>query len=437
METLNSDTACANSALSRRHLPRLQIHSSGRFFEWENGDPFFYLADTGWTILERLTREEIAFYLQNRAQKGFNVVQVMGISEFGGLSRPNREGHLPLHNQNPETPNEAYWELCDFAVETAARLGIVLAILPTWGDAWYLRRGLGPQVLTPENARVYGRFLGARYAQKTVIWLLGGDREFLTETHRETTRQLARGLREGDGGRNLISVHPAHHESSSLHFHAEEWLDFSMWQSGHQRKNELVAKFIGADYGRTPAKPVLDGEPCYEEHPSHHEPPLPCGEKAYFDDYDVRKAVYRAVFAGAAGAAYGANGVFQNHLETIPNGFGARREWRAALELPGAAQMGILRALMESLPPFSSRPRPELIEDNTRGALGAEGGNWALIHLPNGGQVEVKTALLQPNRRASWFCPRTGDVTKIPTSPDGVFAAPDARDWVLQLLPTP
>ena len=413
-------------------LPALQIHPSGRYFQWENGQPFFYLADTGWTILQRLCRDEIEFYLENRARKGFNVVQVMGISEFGGLKRPNREGHLPLHHQNPETPNENYWELCDFLIESAANLGIVVALLPTWGDAWYLRRGFGPQVLTPQNARVYGRWLGARYAQKTVIWLLGGDREFLTENHCETTRQLALGIREGDGGRNLISVHPAHHESSSLHFHGESWLDFSMWQSGHQRKNELVAKFIQADYLRTPAKPVLDGEPCYEEHPAHHEPLLPNGEKYYFDDYDIRKAAYRAVFAGAAGAAYGANGVFQNHLNEIPNGFGARRQWREALELPGAAQMGILRRLIETLPPFFAIPRPDLIEDNTRLALGDENGNWALVYAPNGGEIAVKGELLQPDLPARWFCPREGKFLDCKTSGE-LFACPDARDWVLAL----
>ena len=55
---------------------------------------------------------------------------LMGIIEFDGVGTPNREGHLPLHNDDPTTPNVAYWELCDGAVERAAELGIVLAIVP-------------------------------------------------------------------------------------------------------------------------------------------------------------------------------------------------------------------------------------------------------------------------------------------------------------------
>ena len=79
---------------------------------------------------------------------------------------------------------------------------------------------------------------------------------------------MARGLRKGDGGRAPDDVPSARAASgSSESFHDEDWLDFNMRQNGH------VAEFTGrydqtrADYDRTPAKPVLDGEPIYEDHP--------------------------------------------------------------------------------------------------------------------------------------------------------------------------
>ena len=266
--------------------------------------------------------------------------------------------------------------------------------------------------------------------KQTVIWLLGGDREFLTERHRETTRRMARGIQAGDGGRNLISVHPASHESSSLHFHDDDWLAFSMWQSGHHYFDEITNKFVEWDYYRQPAKPVLDGEPCYEDHPAWK---MAMNPKPYFTDYEVRKSIYRAVFAGACGAAYGGNGVFQNHREGMVAGFDVRREWRVALDLPGASQMQWLRRLIESKPFFSRVPRPDLIENNTLVATGDTEGSFALIYLPRGGKVEVKMELLRGVPEAEWFDTRTGETTPTTVIEGAIFEAPDTRDWVLSL----
>ena len=50
----------------------------------------------------------------------------------------------------------------------------------------------------------------------------------------------------------------------------------------------------------------MDGEPNYEDMPVHMRP-----ENGYLGAYDARKAAYWALFAGAHGHTYGANGVFQ------------------------------------------------------------------------------------------------------------------------------
>ena len=46
----------------------------GRYLAWEDGTPFFYLADTAWELFHRLTREEIAVYFTTRAAQGFDSV---------------------------------------------------------------------------------------------------------------------------------------------------------------------------------------------------------------------------------------------------------------------------------------------------------------------------------------------------------------------------
>src|SRR6185295_4374301 len=78
---------------------------------------------------------------------------------------------------------------------------------------------------------------------------------------------MARGLRAGDGGAHLITLHPPGGQGSSAWLHDESWLDFNMRQNGHG--TEFTGKYdqTAADYARTPIKPVLDGEPIYEGHP--------------------------------------------------------------------------------------------------------------------------------------------------------------------------
>ncbi len=41
-------------------------------------------------------REEAAIYLENRAKKGFNVIQAVVLAELDGLNTPNPDGDRPL-----------------------------------------------------------------------------------------------------------------------------------------------------------------------------------------------------------------------------------------------------------------------------------------------------------------------------------------------------
>ena len=48
---------------------RLSLSPNRRYLVDQHGQPFFYLADTGWELFHRLTREEAEQYLDNRAAK--------------------------------------------------------------------------------------------------------------------------------------------------------------------------------------------------------------------------------------------------------------------------------------------------------------------------------------------------------------------------------
>ena len=103
----------------------LQVSSNRRFLVRDEGTPFFYLADTAWELFHRLTREEADFYLQTRAAQGFTVIQAVILAEYGGLTVPNAEGGLPLHDNDPTCPQETYFRHVDWIVDRAAQLGLM------------------------------------------------------------------------------------------------------------------------------------------------------------------------------------------------------------------------------------------------------------------------------------------------------------------------
>ena len=53
---------------------KLKVSDNQRYLQFENGQPFFWLGETGWLLPERLDRAEAEWYLQSCAKAGYNVV---------------------------------------------------------------------------------------------------------------------------------------------------------------------------------------------------------------------------------------------------------------------------------------------------------------------------------------------------------------------------
>src|SRR5215218_8719160 len=117
---------------------RLQVSDNKRFLITSDGSPFFYLGDTAWELFHRLNREQADRYLQDRASKGFTVIQAVAIAELQGHSDPNAYGHLPLTDLDPAKPatkdgaDNDYWDHVDYIVNKANSLGLTIGFLPTW-----------------------------------------------------------------------------------------------------------------------------------------------------------------------------------------------------------------------------------------------------------------------------------------------------------------
>lgn len=421
----------------------IKASPNGRYFTDQNGIPFFYLADTAWTLFKRLDREEMELYFQDRAAKGFTVIQAYFLR---GLRVKNLYGQLPLVGRDPAKPNEAFYENIDYAVDRANELGLVIAGVVTWG-AHVTKNDADEEIFDEGNAYVHGKFLGDRYKDNCVIWYLGGDRS--PEAKKAVWSSMARGLKDGSGGRHLVSYHGPGRTSSSQWFHNEEWLDFNAWQTGHLWTVNNY-DFIAADYALRPAKPVLDMESSYENIPTLDNPQL------RVDSHQIRESMYWQMLAGAAGHGYGCNDIWcfctENALSDWQDYcFPFRRlmpntHWRVALDSPGARCVGIARKL------FELRPWYKLIPDNTVIVLGqgegqrhiqaavADDGSFLLAYLPMGGSVGIQMDSLSGGCvKAQWYNPRDGRFIPIGEYANaGVrefvsISSYDRDDWVLVL----
>ena len=429
-------------------LPRLKVSDNKRFLVTAGGEPFFWLGDTAWELFHRLNREDAEKYLKNRAERRFTVVQAVVLAELDGLNDPNAYGERPLIGNDPLNPNEAYFAHVDWIVKRANALGIYVGMLPTWGDKWNKKWGVGPEIFTVANAEAYGEWLGRRYKDAGIIWVLGGDRPVDSAAHIDIMRAMARGLRKGDDGAHLCTFHPTGGNGSATWFHHDDWLDFNMRQNGH------VAEFTGrydmtrADYDRTPVKPVLDAEPIYEDHPVAFD----AKKFGHSIGGDVRRPLYWNLFDGAFGHTYGHHSVWQmwSPAKTAINN--PLMTWDHAIDQPGAAQMQHARALIESRPFLTRIPDPEIVVTSTIPtsvpgtgryhftATRDASGSYAMVYAPVGRTFSVKMSVISgPSVKAWWFNPRTGAATAIGTfsnSGERVFTPPDAGemiDWVLVL----
>ncbi len=367
---------------------------------------------------------------------------------------PNPYGHLPLVDLDParpaakDGPNNDYWDHVDFIVDAANRRGIYVGFLPTWGRYWHDKVKDEQPLFTPANGEIYGEWLGKRYKDKGIVWILGGDRGVDDDTQQEIIRAMARGLRKGDGGAHLMTFHPPGGNGSSTWFHNDDWLDFNMRQNGH------VAEFTGrydqtrADYDRKPVKPVLDGEPIYEDHPISFD----ANKLGHSTAADVRRPIYWDLFTGGFGHTYGHHSVWQMWSPDKGPINNPLMPWFEALEQSGAAQMQHAKHLMLSRPFLTRIPDDGVIvTDRVPTAVPGAGryrfvatrdqsGSYAMVYAPVGRQFKVRTdKVAGPTVKAWWFNPRTGEATAIgefPNTGERDFIPPNPGedlDWVLVL----
>lgn len=426
---------------------QIRVSDNKRFLATEDGQPFFWLGDTQWQLFYRLSREEVLHVLDTRKQQGFNVIHATILAEHDGLRSPNYYGDLPLSDLDPEklavtagsdtADDEAYdfWDHIAFVIDAAAQRGMYIGLLPTWGDKVAEGRGIGPVVFNEHNAAVYGKLIAVRFSTfRNIVWIVGGDRHPVytikkngvleNRDDRPIWRAMALGIRSVNGGSMLMTYHPSSGErSTSAYLQNESWMDMNTFQSGHGERGTDAWNWVLRDLALKPLKPVLDMESCYEDHPINPWDGKWTRERGYFNPYDIRRRVYREIFAGACGVTYGHHQVWQfvndgkyrsvNLGDTIIG-------WQKALYAEGAGQMKFLGRLMLSRPYFSRvfdagmiTSRKHSSFENLVMACRDEAGSYAMLYFPRRCPVEISLRKMSAGKKITWwFDPRTGRVTR-------------------------
>jgi hypothetical protein len=229
-------------------------------------------------------------------------------------------------------------------------------------------------------------------------------------------------------------------------------VDFDMLQTGHGDRDSLpdTVNLTVAAVAASPKMPVINGEVCYE------------GILEASREEIQRMIFWSSMLSGAAGHTYGANGIWQVNTRDAPFGpspHGASwgdRAWDLAAALPGSAQLGVGKRLLERLTWHKFEPHPEWVSphwsptDYTQPyAAGTE--EVRLVYFPwttsrqwlsllrEGASFRLTSLTPGRNYHSSYVDPGTGEehAFSLPEiSADGTVDLPNPpamRDWLLIL----
>jgi len=388
----------------------IRVSENKRYFVDQNGHAVFWLGTTQWQLFREYKLEEARTILEKTGSHGFAFVQVMLLGVGDGTA-PNVYGQKPWTNDDPLAPNEAYFKNVDAVVRIARDNN--LSISMTLYHQRYRRH------ITMENARRWAQWLAARYKDApNIVWSMTPEarQEFVP-----ILRELAAGLRAGDGGRHLVTFKPDPAPYSSSFIHAEPWLDFDSMQTWNGVR--LIYPMVTKDYNLKPIKPVLMAEGAYE-----------AGSEYGFEvtPLRIRRQAYYSYLAGGH-HTYGHN----DSWRVLPT-------WREALDAPGAVEMGILKKILTArkewwlLVPdqsvFASGGRIE--GDVLHLAARHQDGKWAVLYLADKASFSVNMSKLAAAKVSmAWVNPKSGDTVALGSAANsGVRTFSTPAGWEDALL---
>jgi hypothetical protein len=397
-----------------------------RFLADQKGKPFFWSGEAAWSLIVQLDTADIDFYLDDRQQKGFTVLMVNLIEHKFCSNAPANYYHEPPFVNHPfSSPNERYFTHADYVIRAAARRGIAILLCPLYlgyncGDEGWCAE---IQNATPADLRIWGLYIGRRYAEDdNIIWCIGGDTD--PSPVRDKVLACINGILESDN-RHLITAHNQPESFALSPWTGESWLTINNVYSYSRTLYQLCRDA----YRQLPERPYFMMESAYEN--EHDATPQ-----------RLRSEVYWPLLFGAMGHIFGNCPIW--HFGSDSSWCGLT-DWQRELNSAGSASMDYVQKL------FRSRPWQQLLPDFEHRIITAGYGIWGsekysaaaitsdsstiIVYLPEQRTMTVDMAAIAgATAQCWWFNPSNGESTEI-----GIFATRGAReftpsaegDWVL------
>ena len=359
-----------------------------------DGEPFFYLADTAWMAFANLPLNDWPRYLAQRRLQGFNVLQIsiLPVTHDTSMSDENLDPFLRDADGNWDFTqyNPAYFDKAEAMVERAVAEGFV----PVLGVLWC---SYVPGTRCAQNSPVasampldavapYATYVAERFKPYNPAYFVSGDTQFESTDEEPYYMAALQAVRAADPDA-LLTMHLSPRGDLPRRFMDE--IDFYMYQSGHHADRQDRPYTFAEKFRAYPVKrPIVNSEPPYEGHGR-------VGTKTRFSAFDIRKATWQSLLAGAKmGVGYGGHGVWTFHRRGM-NFLNAHRsfepfDWDEALTLEGAWDVGYARWLFETYNMFDLNPADivKTEDDEIRAAVNDERTKLAL-YTPYAFDVEL------------------------------------------------
>jgi hypothetical protein len=363
----------------------LRINTNGRYLEDQSGVPFLLTADAAWLAAVQISQADVITYLDDRAAKGFNALEIMAISSLIQSNAPgNYYGQAPFTNGVGDwsVRNEAYWANVDFVVAAAKALNMTVLMFPAYLGHYCGKEGWCSEMQAQTNAAIssYGTWIGNRYKDYgNIIWMVGGDTDpSYYPNVQERENALVSGIKAGDPDA-FFSAEPDSEQISGIDSYATLVDINGIYTYGSPASKAKTA------YGN--ARPFMFQEGFYEnEHSST------------LVNWDSQTLI-TILGGGLVGAVYGCCPLwsFGAGTDWCDSGSAPYNTWKAALATSGSVSQGNIGKLMRSRKWWGFVPDyTNVVVTSSKGtelnyhATAREGtGETIMVWCPNTAQVTV------------------------------------------------
>lgn len=418
----------------------LKLSENKRYLIDKNGKPFLIKEISAWALIQALSEEDEAAYLDSISRKGFNTVLTSIINNDTHMAGnpPFWQGISPFNVKwDFSTPNEKYFQHVDRFLKMAEAKGFFVMAVPAYmGYREDASQGWWDEILGPNNdtakIKSYGAYIGKRYLNSNnLMWIAGGDHNcdgklqpyednLIKGIQLEDKNHLWSG--HFDMNKNVVwsTEHPRY--GNMMDIDGEYvWTESVLFEKGPQYKTELEQYRKG--------KMIIQMDLSYE-----HSAPFWADNENY---QWMRRKIYDGLLSGCAGTSFGP-GEINNHGTSFKN-------WQPLMNTAGMQQTAHCFKLFDLLPWYKFIPdqTSEVILSGRREfgsrdyicAARAADSSYYVLYIPKGQEFIINAKKISGKyMRMHWFNPRTGEALKIgvaETRERFGITPPSEEDWVL------